>query len=459
MIVSAFASEQGGSKLSQQRKKAGRQSGRDQVIRLITGFFPPQWFTRWSVSLSRGWTPQRVLWVSLIMHWLPERTLQERFVRARQIVKRLHPRWSLPVSHSGFVEAQLRTMRQIGPEVRKLLRPDDLWADSWLVHGWQLLAVDGTKFECPRTEANEQKLGCAGAEKSCPQVFQTTILHLGTGVPWDFELGPGIESERRQLDRMLSALPENAMLVADAGFISFNLCHALMKSGKAFVFRVAANMRLVEGLSEHCSEVGHQNGQDLTCLWPKEETDRQPVLLRRVTVTGASGVPVVLVTNILDPQVLPDSVILDIYRKRWGLEIHYRTFKQTWNYAALKSRTAETAMCEQWWRFVSLWTLQHLAAHALAVQGVDPLDVSGAAVRRIIRALLNDAETGRRSELFHDSIRKKTRDKTPRTKPKCRRAWPRKSAHKEPQPPKLRQASNAEVLRAIELGFLYTSTS
>lgn len=444
--------------MSQQRKNGVRQYGRDQIIQLITALFPPRWFTRWSVSLSRGWTPQKVLWVSLIMHWLPERTLRERFVRARQIVNRLHPRWKLPVSYSGFVEAQLRIMRHIRPEVHELLRPNDLCADCWRVHGWLLFAVDGTKFECPRTEANEKNLGCAGAEKSSPQVYQTTVLHLGTGVPWDFELGPGIESERRQLDRMLNSLPDNAMLVADAGFISFNLCHALMQSGKAFVFRVAANMRLVEGLSEHCSEVRHQDGNDLTCLWPKEHPDRQPVLLRRLTVKGSTGVPMVLVTNILDPQILADYVILDIYRKRWGLEIHYRTFKQTWHYAALQSRTAETAICEQWWRFVSLWSLQRIATDALAGPGIDPLCVSGAAVRRIIRALLNDAETGTRSELFRARIRKQTRDSAPRSKPKCRRPWPRKSAHKEPKPPKLRQASTAEVLRAIELGFLYTAT-
>ena len=458
MIVSAFAYEQGGSKLSQQKKNTGRQYGRDQIIQLMTGLFPPQWFTRWRVSLSRGWTPQKVLWVSLIMHWLPERALRERFVRARQIIKRLHPRWDLPISYSGFVEAQLRTMQQIGPEVQELLRPDDLWADNWMVHGWLLLAVDGTKFECPRTQANEEKLGCAGAEKSCPQVFQTTILHLGTGVPWDFELGPGIESERRQLDRMLNKLPDNAMLVADAGFISFKLCHSLMRSGKAFVLRVAANMRLVEGLSEHCTEVRHESSKDLTCLWPKGETDQQPVLLRRVTVTGASGVPIVLVTNILDTEILPDSVIVDIYRKRWGLEIHYRNFKQTWHFAALNSRTAGTAISEQWWRFISMWTLHHIAAHHLVVQKMDPLDVSGAALRRIIRALLNDAEAGRKSSLFQDSISKQRRDRAPRKKPKCRRPWPRKSAHKEPKPPKLRQASTTEVQRAIQLGFLFTAT-
>lgn len=267
---------------------------RDQIIQLITGLFQPQWFTRW------------------------------------------------PVSSSGFVEAELRTMQQIGPEVQELLRRDDLWADSWMVDGWQFLAVDGTNFECPGTQANEENLGCAGAEKSCPQVFQTTILHLGTGEPWAFELGPGIESERRQLDCMLNKLPDNAMLVADGGFISFTVCQALVRSGKAFVFRVAANMRLVEGLSEHCSEVRHESSKALICLWPKEEADQQPVLLRRVTVTGASVVPIVLVTNILDVEILPDSVIVDIYRKRWGLEIHQRNFKQPWHFAALNSRTAET---------------------------------------------------------------------------------------------------------------------
>ena len=64
------------------------------------------------------------------------------------------------------------------------------------------------------TQKNKEKL--SGAALKTPQIFQTTVLHIGTGLPWDFEVGPGLESERRQFDRLLQSLPDDAMVVADA---------------------------------------------------------------------------------------------------------------------------------------------------------------------------------------------------------------------------------------------------
>jgi len=58
-----------------------------------------------------------------------------------------------------------------------------------------------------RTAANENELKCAGKKKTGPQLFVTTLLHMGTGIPWDFRIGPGTASERRHLEEMLADLP------------------------------------------------------------------------------------------------------------------------------------------------------------------------------------------------------------------------------------------------------------
>jgi hypothetical protein len=300
-------------------KLLGKKAARRQVIELVNQLFPPQWFSRWPVPGSVTWTPQKVVWVSLIMYWILGTGICDRFQRARQIVRRLHPRWTIPVSLGGFIEAQERVWSQVQAELTARLRPDESWIEQWRIRGWLLLAVDGSKFECPRTQQNEEKL--SGESLKTPQIFQTTVLHVGTGLPWDFEVGPGLESERRQFDRLVQSLPEDAMVVADAGFISFALCQSLMRSNRSFVFRVAANMRLVEGLGSAYSNVKNTDGCDLTCLWPKENSDQQPVLLRRVTVSNAAGQPVVLVTNVLEADRLSDADLLQIYRHRWEIEV------------------------------------------------------------------------------------------------------------------------------------------
>ena len=436
------------------QKLRGRKAARRQVIELVNQLFPPQWFARWPVPGSVTWTPQKVVWVSLIMYWIPGTGICDRFQRARQIVRRLHPRWTIPVSLGGFIEAQERVWPQVQAELIARLRPDASWIEQWKIRGWLLLAVDGSKFECPRTQQNEEKL--SGESLKTPQIFQTTVLHVATGLPWDFEVGPGLESERRQFDRLVQSLPEDAMVVADAGFISFALCQALMRSNRSFVFRVAANMRLVEGLGSACSNVTNMDGRDLTCLWPKENSDQQPVLLRRVTVSNAAGQPVVLVTNVLEADRLSDADLLQIYRHRWEIELHYRTFKQTWNFATLRSRKPETALQEQRWRFVSHWSLRHLAVRSLVACGEIPCKLSQVGLRRLIQSLLDDADADRMAPPFETELRRRKQDTHTRTKPKSRRRWPRKSSHKEPKPPRLRQATSAEVELALQLGFLYT---
>jgi len=388
------------------------------------------------------------------MFWVSGDGTRERFLRARQIVSRIHPRWKIPVSLGGFLEAQERVWGQIHQELITRLRPDPEWLEQWRVCGRLILAVDGSKFECPRTASNEATL--SGEALKTPQLFQTTVLHVGTGLPWDFAVGTGLESERRQFDRLLQSLPEGTVVVADAGFISYALCRSLMGSGHSFVFRVAGNMRLVEGLSSSCTEIPQTTGCDLTCLWPKEESEEQPVLLRRITIGNESGYPVVLVTNILDPGTLPDSEVMQIYRHRWELELYYRTFKQTWKFATLRSRTPETAYHEQRWRFVACWALRRLSVGIRLNDGGEPKQVSQARLRRLIQSLLDDADANRDALPFDEELARQKLDTYIRARPKSRRPWPRKSRHKEPKPPKLRQASAKEILQAVQLGFYYT---
>ena len=117
----------------------------------------------------------------------------------------------------------------------------------WRAAGWLVLAIDGSRFECPRAAANERGLKCAGMEKTNPQIFQTTLQHVGTGLPWDTRPGPGTDSERRHLNDMLDDLPAQCLLTADAGFISFERCKWLIDNDHTVVLRAGGNVTLLEG--------------------------------------------------------------------------------------------------------------------------------------------------------------------------------------------------------------------
>ena len=418
-------------------------SYRRELIEAISEFVPSQWFSQFSSHGNGNWSAQKVLWVSVVMSWQPRAALRERFQYACDVLREVFPRWKLGSSLSGFLAARQRLMNE-------MWRPMLLWlqavvlrhAEAWRVRGWMLFAVGGSRIEAPRTTENEQGLGCAGKESTTLRVFQTTLQHIGTGLPWDFRLGPGTDSERRHLDAMRAALPPKSMLTADAGFISFNLCRWLIGQGHYFLLRVGSNTRLLTDLGWTVEVRGKT-----VFLWPRKQRHLPPVVLRLIVVTQDDHQPVFLVTNVLDEDVLSDADAAELYRLRWGIELYYRSFKQTLGHKTLQSRTPQMALAEQAWHVWASWLLQMITARELMATGQSPASWSAAKARDAVRRLLRKALINQLcpvSQAFRRTLRYATINDSPRTGPKQIRKWPRKKQEKPPGPPKLQPAGHKE---------------
>lgn len=428
-------------------RKLGRNRYRQELVAELDGLFPSSLFRGLPRHGNEQWIAQKVVWMSLIMFWISGKTLEEQFSQARRIVKFIKPGWKIPVSYSGFVAAQIRWWPLIRWLLILRLRPDSSMGSAWRVKGWLMLAVDGSRFECPRTRSNERGLGCAGREKTAPQIFHTLLQHVGTGLPWDFRLGPGTDSERRHLLEMLAELPENTLLTADAGFVSYYLCLLLIEANHRFVMRIGANKTLIENLEQG------ETRENIVYLWPNKEQSGPPLKLRRICFRSKSGLPVVLITNILDEDVLSDSDAKDLYQSRWGIEVYFRHLKQTWDFKTLLSRTPSTALNEQSWRFFSFWTLQHIMVSHQIAAGQNPRRFSAARARREIREVLQLMQLGRYGPSLKTRSLASQIDTYKRSGPKTTRKWARKKNDKPPQPPKIRPATPQEIKKAKQLGF------
>jgi len=433
----------------------GRNTYRRELVAEFDALFPTSLFRILPRHGNEDWTPRMVVWVSVIMFWVSGKTLDEQFSAARRIVKFLRPHWKVPVSYSGFVAAQVRWWPLAGPLLIARLRPDEQSAGAaWRVRGWLVLAVDGSRFECPRTTSNERGLGCAGRDKTSPQIFQTLLQHVGTGLPWDFRLGPGTDSERRHLNKMLAELPEQTLLTADAGFISYDLCSQLIDAGQRFVLRIGGNKTLIENLEENESQ-DKSPDEDVVFLWPQNSQSHPPLKLRRICFSSDGGWPVVLITNVLDAEVLSDEAARDIYKSRWGIEVYFRHLKQTMGFTTIHSRTPVTALNEQHWRLISFWVLQRITVTHQLAAGQNPRRFSAAQARREIRDVLQLMQQGKRGKSLARRCQTAQTDRYQRHGPKETRDWPRKKNDKPPQPPKTRPAKATEIQRAKQLGFKF----
>lgn len=423
-----------------------------QLAEAIREFLPAHAFARVPVGRARRWRPQRLAWLALLSSWGEGATLAARWGMAAEVAKAVHPHWALGSSYSGFTAALGQGGFGLVAVVAARLRRGTAGAvdDPGRGGRGRVFAVDGTRIEAPRALAGERGLGRAGREKTGPQVFLTAFWHVASGLPWDFRVGPGTDSERRHAAAMIAGLPPGSMLVADAGFAGYPLCRRLLTAGHSFLIRVGGNVTLLEGLGWHVDDRG-----GLVHLWPARHRRRPPLVLRRIVLRAAPGdrdgeaEEVHLLTDVLDPSRLEDADAEEMYKARWGEEVFFRTLKQTMQRRRLLSRTPATCLLEAAWTLLGLWLLALTASRRLAEAGADPRRLSPARARDVVRRAMRDGRPprGRRPSLARE-LAACLKDDYVRRNPKAARNYPRKKQEKPPGPPKIRAATATEIQEA-----------
>jgi hypothetical protein len=391
--------------------------------------------------------------MAVLMAWSEGQTLSARFEGACQLARLWHAHWRLGDSYGGFTAALGRWMDElVAAMVRRFQRILQQRAgDCWTRCGWCALAVDGSRIETPHTAANEQGLGCAGRDKSAPQVFLTTLWHMGLGLPWDFRLGPGTDSEQRHLEQMLPQLPAKALIVADAGFVGYELCTRILQAGGSFLLRVGSNRQLLTELGYHSHEK-----PGLVYLWPEKFRHLPPLVVRLITLRRGSQT-IYLVTNVLPEEQLSDQEASLLYEMRWGVEVFYRSYKQTLDRRVVKSRTPETCLAEVQATMLGLWLLGLLSVTRLVARGVDPLRWSVAKARDIVRRAMRTPladhrpRDRRQARDFNDALTQAIKDGYVRCRTKAARNYPRKKRERPPGPPKIKTATKQQIRIAKEI--------
>lgn len=403
---------------------------------------PSQWvFSRFPVRGGSRWRPQRLAWVGLLMSWDEGQTLHARWQHAQETAHTLHPHWTSGQSYGAFSAALVKVTPGLVPAVAaRLRRQMSTLAEPGAQRcRWTALAVDGSRIETPHTLANEQGLGCAGRDKTAPQVYLTALWHMGLGVPWDFRVGPGTASERTHLLELLDDAPPGCLIVADAGFMGYDVCRQIAESGRFFLLRVGSNVTLLTGLEGEVEQRG-----DRVYLWPVKHRSQPPLVLRLIRLTRDTQT-IYLLTNVLDAADLTDDEAGQLYERRWGVEVFYRSYKQTLDRSVLLSRTPDTCLAEAQWTFLGLWLLGLLTLARLPRQ-TDPQELSVAQARDAVRLAVRRIVCGRpHARQLRQQLSHAVRDRYERHGSKTARNYPRKKREHPPGPPQIKPASPRQI--------------
>ena len=444
-----------------------------QLRSVFRQLFPKQIFKQIEQRESATWKPYLLAACAFLWMACNEKNLVDAFRFVYNILFKIFTTVTkLGSSYQGFMD-QLgryndRLMNVILPHFRNLTKTK--LKNDWLIAGFLLLGVDGSRFQLARTKSlkeafapkkkkNETKKKFTKRLKKykkkqtqkdrmkkseSPQLWLTLLWHIGSGLPYDWRIGPSDSSEREHALAMFADLPKEALIVADAGFIGYEFWSSMMEANKHFVVRVGGNVRLLRKLGWSAGE-----RQDTVYLWPKGKRDKNPPLVLRLIRIHDGRQPLCLVTNLPDEELSVESA-LEIYRRRWGIEVFFRTIKQTFDRRKLRSKGSSNAPLELEWSLVTLWGMSLIGEECVQQSGAGIDRMSPSKVLKSFSDAIRDwrVEPLSRAERLFDRLRKSLLDDYVRSSSKTNREYPRQVQKKKLHEPVIEIASKTTKKQA-----------
>jgi hypothetical protein len=393
-------------------KKAKRPINGETLRAAVAWAVDRQIFANLKVHGNTGWQVADLILLAVVWVWSNDGTLTGAFVEAH--------RWSMDVlgraaveTYQGFIKALVTWTSSWLPllwdHLHRLM--EEHGGEHWRVGRWVPLAADGSRASVPRTKDNE-KAFCApnfGNSRTAqsrrkkkakrkrlrrkakdpqpvkPQIWVTLLWHMGLQMPWSWKTGPSYAAERDHFREMLreQKFPKDTLFCCDAGFTGYELWNAISDAGHAFLIRVGGNVTLLRQLGYVREHAG------IVYCWPNTAAcqGQPPLVLRHLQLRVGRRV-MHMVTNVLDANALSDVEAIRLYQLRWGIELQFRTIKQTFGRRKLRSRTPARAYAELHWSLVGLWLIQLFAVKEQVEIGEIPEHCSVAMAIQVIRETL-----------------------------------------------------------------------
>lgn len=304
---------------------------------------------------------------------------------------RLNQRWKKP-SKSSISEAR----QQVGPQVMSRLfhlvaRPlGTEQTPGVFLNGLRLMAVDGTAFDLPDTNANARVFGYpgtrAGTEASFPKARLVVLVEAGTHLITDALLSPYRMGERRKALKLLRSVGTGMLLMWDRGLHSFKMVKATQERGSHFLGRVPKNVKF---------EVVQtfEDASFLSWIAPDRQSKKKgaqslPVRVIEYTIKE-KGVEQTyrLITDLMDITAFPALVLAQEYHQRWEVENTLDEFKTHLNgrKTPIRSKYPRGVVQEIYGWLLGHWAVRSLMFQAAQEQGLSPLRLGFTGTLRVVR--------------------------------------------------------------------------
>lgn len=217
----------------------------------------------------------------------------------------------------------------------------EVWptADEYTWQGLSVFAIDGSKYRLPASDALRSAFdpdsGLDHPGKGhYPHCLVSTAYDVFRRLPIARTVQPMAQAnEREEVKALLPHLPTGGVLLFDRGYPSDELIDYLKRHYQGYwLIRcpASATFPAVEAF------VGSGQPQALITLQPPHA---EAIILRAIRMISPDGELSVLLTNLEDESRFPTPAVIDLYFRRWAVEVHYRDEKTSLDIETFHSQT------------------------------------------------------------------------------------------------------------------------
>lgn len=272
---------------------------------------------------------------------------------------------------------------------------------QWLWYGRHVKLADGTTVSMPDTQENQQEYPQQPNQKEglgFPIARLVVLLSMATGLLSGMAMGPysGKETGEMALMRqLLSQLQPNDILMADRYFCSYFMIAMLLAMKIDFVARIhqlrKTDLRRAQRLGKH----------DHLIVWTRPERpdwmDRETyeqmprtIKIRQIEAKidqpGCRVDSLVVVTTLSDAKQYPREDIVELYHKRWLVEIDIAAIKVTLGMDILRCKTPAMVRREMWTCLLAYNLIRKTMLQAAERNQLSPRQLSFAAAVQTLAA-------------------------------------------------------------------------
>ena len=265
-------------------------------------------------------------------------------VRQVQAQARLHRLGPVDEGASAYIQARQRLPQECLERVlAATARAADQRAGSdWRLQGRPVKVVDGSSVQLPDTAANQkaypqpsgQKPGCG-----FPVMKLAGLFSLASGALLDVVMGNLHRHDLRLLRQLWAQLKAGDILLGDRAYGDYVTLAGLPQQGVDVVSRLHQRRKVDFRKARRLGHddgvfVWHKGDQQSSILTPAQWAalpNEIQVRIVRFTAAcrGFRSQQITLVTTLLDGEKYPAAELIDLYARRWRLELCLRDVKTT----------------------------------------------------------------------------------------------------------------------------------